>query len=83
MGTRLMLKEFGCSSSELNDSKSPAPVLNSYEGSTAAHISKLAYMKLQYLAVITADCMQIPLQKVSMLLNVRCSIGVKAYLYLD
>lgn len=41
--------------------------------STTAHILELAYVKLRHPAVIAANFTQIPLQKESILSNVRCS----------
>ena len=48
---------------------------------TTAHILKLAYVKLQYSAVITANFMQTPLKKVSIVSNVHCSVRIPALFF--
>ena len=45
--------------------------------STAAHIPKLAYVKLWYPAEIAVNFTQIPLQRVRIILNVRCSANTR------
>ena len=50
---------------------------------TTAHIPKLVYVKPRYSAEIAVNFTQIPLQRVRIILNVRCSASITQFKYLS